>query len=217
MTSAPCSRSRGMSLTMFVRASVLTSVPLPDFQVQLPAPLPSAAAGAPSVPRAAFLPLPVPPPAFSEVGPATTPVSPSPESPQALAADFPPLPPTANPQPAPAGSDSPASVSSARSDSPVSDPEHPAVPLGDMLHSSLSGPAPDMYIYNHRSNVVHAAVPATPKFLRTLGVKLQGRLVHFKPACGAKSMHLYSAAVRPDVPDGAQPCLRSTCVRLLRR
>ena len=41
-----------------------TSVPLPDFQVQLPAPLPSAAAGAPSVPRAAFLPLPVPPPAF---------------------------------------------------------------------------------------------------------------------------------------------------------
>ena len=171
-----------------------TSVPLPDFQVQLPAPLPNAAAGAPPVLHAALRPLPLPPPASPEVGPATTPVSPSPESPQALAA-----------QPGWAGSDSPASVSTARSDSPVSDPEHPPVPLGDMLHSSLSGPAPDMYIYNHRSNVVHAAVPATPKFLRTLGVKLQGRLVHFKPACGAKSMHLYSAAVRPDVPDGAQP------------
>ena len=194
-----------------------TSVPLPDFQVQLPAPLPSVAPVAASLLPAAPMSLPVPPPASPEVGPATTPVSPSLVPPLDLAEDFPPLPPSVQIQPAPASPASPASVSTARSDSPVSDPEHPVVPLGDMLHQNLSGSPPDMYIYNHRSNVVHAAVPATPKFLRTLGVKVEGRLIHFKPACGAKSMHLYSAAVRPDVPDGAQPCLRSTCVRLLRR
>ena len=78
------------------------------------------------------------------------------------------------------------------SDSPVSDPDQFTVPLSELLLPDRPVKAPEMFIYNHCGNVVHAAVPVSPNFLRTLGVKIGDSLVHFKPAFGAKSMHLYS-------------------------
>ena len=183
-----------------------SSVPLPDFGVSLPPPAqhPSAHTSAhiASVAR-------VDAPLGSPVaGPVTTPGSVSPASVvEPATAPFPPtppildLPPVSTPE-----ATSPQSASSDGSESPISDPEFPsAAPVA-------SAPAAPLFLYNHRSNVVHAAVMCEHVFLKTVSAQRDGRSIHCKPVCGAKTMHLLSDAVVSAPPPGAQPCLRSACI-----
>ena len=104
------------------------------------------------------------------------------------------------------------SASSVSADSGPSEPE---------LLPDTSVPAPDcsppqFLLYNHRSNVLHAAVPADPCFLSTLGKRVDGHMLHFRPACGSRAQQLSSSSVVDSRPSGAQPCLRAACVRQLK-
>ena len=146
-----------------------------------------------------------------EVGPVTTPGSVSPASVvEPTTAPFPPAPLILDLPPAStSGATSPQSASSDGSESPVSDPEFPsATPVA-------SAPAASLFLYNHRSNVVHAAVMCEHIFLKTVTAQRDGRSIHCKPVCGAKTMHLLSDAVVSAPPPGAQPCLRSACIHAL--
>ena len=189
----------------FVRCShwPVAPVPLPDFGVSLPPPAqPSSAL--PSAPIANVARTDEPP-GSPEVGPATTPGSLSPASVVGPAtAPFPPTPPILDlPAASTSGAASPQSGSSDGSDKcPSAAPVTPA-------------PVTSLFLYNHRSNVVHAAVMCEHVFLKTVTAQRDGRSIHCKPVCGAKTMHLLSDAVVLAPPPGAQPCLRSACIHAL--
>ena len=159
-----------------------SSVPLPDFGVSLPPPAqPSPALTSAPIADVART---DEPPGSPEVGPATTPGSASPASVmEPVTAPFPPEPPILDlPAASTSGPASPQSASSDGSESPVSDPECPSEP------SVASAPASSLFLYNHRSNVVHAAVLCEHVFLKTVTAQRDGRSIHCKPACGAKTM-----------------------------
>ena len=103
--------------------------------------------------------------------------------------------------------DSVDSVSSASADSGPSDAE----PFPDASLPASDSAPPRFLLYNHRSNVLHAAIPADPCFLSTVGKRVDGRMLHFCPACGSRAQQLSSSSVVD-----AQPCLRAACVRQLK-
>ena len=189
------------------------SAPLPDFPVTLPPPAQPLPASLPVQSALAEFAV----PAHLPVVCASPPLSVGDEA-FAASASFP-LPSTAptsaspgRPQHPHDDADSVDSVSSASADSGPSDAE----PCPDApLPASDSAP-PQFLLYNHRSNVLHAAIPADPCFLSTVGKRVDGRMLHFRPACGSRAQQLSSSSVVDHRPSGAQPCLRAACVRQLK-
>ena len=188
------------------------SAPLPDFPVTLPPPaqplpttLPVPSASADSVVPA---PLPVvcasPPVSVGDEASAASVSSPLPSATMPSASP-------GRPQHAHADADSVDSVSSASADSGPSDAE--PCPNAPVPESDLA--PPQFLLYNHRSNVLHAALPADPCFLSTVGKRVDGRMLHFRPACGSRAQQLSSSSVVEHRPSGAQPCLRAACFRQL--
>ena len=154
------------------------SAPLPDFPVTLPPPAQPLPASLPVQSALAEFAV----PAHLPVVCASPPLSVGDEA-FAASASFP-LPSTAptsaspgRPQHPHDDADSVDSVSSASADSGPSDAE----PCPDApLPASDSAP-PQFLLYNHRSNVLHAAIPADPCFLSTVGKRVDGRIISALP------------------------------------
>ena len=83
------------------------------------------------------------------------------------------------------------SASSASVDSVASEPELLPEPADAEPDCSPTR----FMLYNHRSNVLHAAVPADPCFLSTVGKRVDGTMLHFRPACGSRAQQLSSSSV----------------------
>ena len=186
------------------------SAPLPDFAVALPPPAPKPVHLQPQPPLLASLvhaePAPASPhPPVGEVP--TTPAS-------TLAEDMVVVDPLLLEGQVVPG-DALDSMSSASAPSVASDLDQPA-PSDMPALPPLPAPALPHVLYNRRSNVLHAATVSEPCFLSSVGKRIAGDMVHFRPACGSGAMHLSSASVLDSRPPGAQLCLRSACARQLK-
>ena len=78
----------------------------------------------------------------------------------------------------------------------------------DLLGDPVSKP---LWLFNHRSGVLHAAVAALPGSERSVLVHWEGQQVPLRPACGAAVHQLGSESACQSVPVGCTLCLRKAC------
>ena len=68
-----------------------------------------------------------------------------------------------------------------------------------------------LWLFNHRSGVLHAAVTASPGSDRSVVVLWEGQQVPLRPACGAAVRQLGSESACRSVPTSCTLCLRKAC------
>ena len=183
-----------------------SSVPLPDFAAQLPAAL------VPVLSEANVGPAHLPP-AFP---PCPGPVQEHDPSPVSIAS----LPPLEDADPSPVDSPSSASACSADSgealdsqdDTLVSEPGAPPsdAPFAAPPRPHLEAPAVHLYVYNHRTNVIHAARPTSSADPSGVPDPLDADQL-YRTACGSRTSRHGTEAVCRTLPPASSPCLHRAC------
>ena len=183
-----------------------SATPLPDFPVQLPAsPLPTLAdpCEVTMPPADAFPPSPPPLAVLDPSPPSVAPSLPLEDS-------------------APSPVDSPSSVSASSADSeheqdlappvasssvPLLQPEHDVRALP---RPALASAAAGLYVYNHSSNVIHAARPTLSSDPSGIPDPQQAHQL-YRTACGSCTNRHGMESVCRTLPPAAPPCLHRAC------
>ena len=186
-----------------------TSVPLPDFPVHTPsAPLPTLGLN-PEEPLLAS-------PAFPP-----DPLSVSAPSPSPAPLDFPPEQAVESPVDSASDASVDSSSSSSNPDAEMEGGSAPRPPSPLPLPASpsvrpstharvLEEPSPLLFIFNHRTNVVHAVRPTADSDVLAVPDP-QNSEVFFRTACGSRASAAQHQTVCRTLPPSASPCLHRAC------